>query len=126
MTDDRDININIDVDGDEDEDEVIRHRLRRIEKHLEELMAVTDTLVSAVATLTTDADAAKARDEANAAAAADAAAAAADATAALQATVDDLNAQIALLTADAVDPAIIAQLEADVAAISGVVNSIAV
>ena len=101
-------------EGEADEHWFLRFIASTVEhtkKEIDNLMAITDQLVADVATLKADADSAAARDAA--------------AMASLQSTVDNLNAQVATLTADQADPAVIAQLDADIQAIDGVINGIA-
>ena len=99
--------------------------LTSINEEIGHIMAAIDDLkVSSAASLQATQDAAN-RAAADAAAAATAAQAAADASAALEAQVADLTNQVALLTADAVDPAIIAAIQADVDQIATVAASIA-
>lgn len=107
-------------DGEADEHWFLRFiadGVKHIHHVQEEQMAVTDQLVADVATLKTSADATAAAVDAGFAADQTAAAA-------LQTTVDNLNAQIATLTADAADPAVLAQLDADVVAITAVITAI--
>ena len=82
-------------------------------------MALLDALAAGVATLRLDADAANARwfavSQANT-----------DAVIALQAIVANLQAQLDAAVANQVDPAVVVGLEADIAAIDGVVVALGV
>lgn len=112
----------IDLEGPEHEEFRLLRELAKGINHLvkeqDRAMAVLDNVVTGVAQVKSDLDALTGRiaslEQASAAT-----------VASLQSTVDNLNAQVATLQAQAADPAVVTQLEADIAAIDAAIAALA-